>query len=126
MPCTAIPLFYEPLGVDRGHRVLEVGLGSGYGAALAREIVGADGLVVSVEIDQETFALATDNLIRAGYDDIVLVQGDGGAAANMRRTTGSASPRPAPRSPAPVPEVPDGTVGRGDSGGQGEPGRPCR
>ena len=25
------PLFYEPLGLDEGHRFLEVGLGSGYG-----------------------------------------------------------------------------------------------
>ena len=30
------PLFYEPLGLDRGHRFLEVGLGSGYGSAVAR------------------------------------------------------------------------------------------
>lgn len=25
------PLFYEPLGLDKGHKFLEVGLGSGYG-----------------------------------------------------------------------------------------------
>jgi protein-L-isoaspartate(D-aspartate) O-methyltransferase len=36
------PLFYEPLGLDRGHKFLEVGLGSGYGAALAREVVGRE------------------------------------------------------------------------------------
>jgi len=72
------PLFYEPLGLDKGHRFLEVGLGSGYGAAVAREIVGADGLVVSVEIDPGTFAFGKRNLENAGYEDIVLVQGDGG------------------------------------------------
>jgi len=36
------PLFYEPLGLDEGHRFLEIGLGSGYGTALAREMVGAE------------------------------------------------------------------------------------
>ncbi|MBE0427959.1 MAG: protein-L-isoaspartate O-methyltransferase [Nitrospirae bacterium] len=72
------PLFYEPLGLDKGHRFLEIGLGSGYGTALAREIVGQDGLVVSVEIDPLTFEFAKSNLENAGYTDIVLVKGDGG------------------------------------------------
>lgn len=72
------PLFYEPLGLDEGHKFLEVGLGSGYGAALAREIVGAKGFVVSMEIDPATYEFAKRNLERAGYTDITLVLGDGG------------------------------------------------
>jgi protein-L-isoaspartate(D-aspartate) O-methyltransferase len=72
------PLFYEPLGLGEGHRFLEVGLGSGYGAALAREIVGDRGLVVSVEIDPLTFEFAKGNLETTGYRDIILVRGDGG------------------------------------------------
>lgn len=72
------PLFYEPLGLDRGHRFLEIGLGSGYGTALARELVGEEGLVVAMEIDPLTFAFAKDNLERAGYHDLVLVNEDGG------------------------------------------------
>jgi len=71
------PLFYEPLGLDQGQSFLEVGLGSGYGTALAREVVGPEGLVVSVEIDPLTFEYAQNNLLRNGYDDIILVQGDG-------------------------------------------------
>jgi protein-L-isoaspartate(D-aspartate) O-methyltransferase len=72
------PLFYEPLGLDKGHKFLEVGLGSGYGTALAREIVGPEGLVLSIEIDPLTFDFAKKNLENAGYHDIVLVKGDGG------------------------------------------------
>jgi len=72
------PLFYEPLGLDEGHRFLEIGSGSGYGAAVAREVVGSGGLVVSVEIDPLTLEFARRNLEKAGYRDIVLVQGDGG------------------------------------------------
>jgi protein-L-isoaspartate(D-aspartate) O-methyltransferase len=71
------PLFYEPLGLDRGHRFLEIGTGSGYGAAVAREVVGAEGLVVSVEIDPLTLDFARRNLEGAGYRDVVLVPGDG-------------------------------------------------
>jgi protein-L-isoaspartate(D-aspartate) O-methyltransferase len=72
------PLFYEPLGLDEGHRFLEIGLGSGYGIAVAREVVGPSGLVVSMEIDPLTFEFAKRNLERAGYHDVILVQGDGG------------------------------------------------
>jgi protein-L-isoaspartate(D-aspartate) O-methyltransferase len=72
------PLFYEPLGLDKDHRFLEVGLGSGYGTAIAREIVGQNGLVVSIEIDPLTFEFAKRNLDNAGYNDVTLVKGDGG------------------------------------------------
>jgi protein-L-isoaspartate(D-aspartate) O-methyltransferase len=72
------PLFYEPLGLDEGHKFLEIGTGSGYGAAVAREVVGAQGLVVSVEIDPLTYQFATRNLEKAGYSDVLLVKGDGG------------------------------------------------
>jgi protein-L-isoaspartate O-methyltransferase len=43
--------------LDEGHKFLEVGLGSGYGTALAREIVGENGLVVSIEIDPLTLIM---------------------------------------------------------------------
>jgi protein-L-isoaspartate(D-aspartate) O-methyltransferase len=72
------PLFYEPLGLDKGHKFLEIGVGSGYGAAIAREIVGSDGLVVSIEIDPLTLEFSRNNLKNAGYNDIVLIKGDGG------------------------------------------------
>jgi protein-L-isoaspartate(D-aspartate) O-methyltransferase len=72
------PLFYEPLGLDQGHRFLEIGLGSGYGTALAREIVGSEGLVVSIDIDPLTYEFARSNLEKSGYGDVILVRGDGG------------------------------------------------
>jgi protein-L-isoaspartate(D-aspartate) O-methyltransferase len=72
------PLFYEPLGLGAGHRFLEVGVGSGYGTSLAREVVGREGLVVAIEIDAMTLAFARENLERAGYTDVVLIHGDGG------------------------------------------------
>ena len=71
------PVFYEPLSLVEGNRVLEIGAGSGYGAALARELVGSTGLVVSIEINETTFDFARKNLDRTGYGDVVLVHGDG-------------------------------------------------
>jgi protein-L-isoaspartate(D-aspartate) O-methyltransferase len=75
------PLFYEPLGLAVGHRFLEVGVGSGYGTALARQVVGREGVVVAIEIDAVTLAFARENLERARYTDVVLVHGDGGLGA---------------------------------------------
>ena len=71
------PMFYEPLGLKAGDRLLEVGAGSGYGAALARELLGPEGLVVSIEINPTTFRFARENLNRTGYQDVVLILGDG-------------------------------------------------
>ena len=53
-------------------------MGSGYGTALAREVVGPEGLVVAVEIDPATLAFARENLRQAGYNDVVLVHDDRG------------------------------------------------
>jgi len=71
------PIFYEPLSLKEGDRVLEIGAGSGYGAALARELVGEAGLIVSVEINEITYRFAKANLERTGYGDIILALGDG-------------------------------------------------
>lgn len=72
------PLFYEPLGLEEGQSFLEVGVGSGYGSALAWELVGPGGTVTAVEIDSATLGFARRSLTRAGYDKVVLVKGDGG------------------------------------------------
>jgi protein-L-isoaspartate(D-aspartate) O-methyltransferase len=72
------PLFYEPLALGEGDRFLEVGVGSGYGTTLAREVVGVRGLVVAIEIDAKTLAFARQNLQRAAYSDVIVIHGDGG------------------------------------------------
>lgn len=71
------PLFYENLELKKGDKILEVGTGSGYGAAIAREVVGPEGKIITVEINKKTHVFAKKNLTRAGYKDIVVVLGDG-------------------------------------------------
>jgi protein-L-isoaspartate(D-aspartate) O-methyltransferase len=71
------PVTYEPLRLAKGDRFLEVGAGSGYGAALSRELVGKEGLVVAIEINEETYGFAAENLERTGYGDVKLILGDG-------------------------------------------------
>lgn len=71
------PVTYEPLKLKEGDRFLEIGAGSGYGAALARELVGNKGLIVAIEINEETYSFASKNLKRTGYGDVKLILGDG-------------------------------------------------
>jgi protein-L-isoaspartate(D-aspartate) O-methyltransferase len=70
-------IIYEALQLKKGDKFLEVGAGSGFGAALAREIVGKKGLVVTIEIVKETYEFAKSNLKKAGYEDVVVVNADG-------------------------------------------------
>jgi protein-L-isoaspartate(D-aspartate) O-methyltransferase len=71
------PVTYEPLELKLGHRFLEVGAGSGYGAAIAQELVGEKGFVLAIEINEITYRFAKENLERTGYSDVKLVEGDG-------------------------------------------------
>jgi protein-L-isoaspartate(D-aspartate) O-methyltransferase len=74
----------ESLDLEIGMRILEVGAGSGYHAALCAEIVapkGAEnpGHVYTVEIVDALIDFAQKNLERTGYSDrVTLIHGDGG------------------------------------------------
>ena len=55
-------LSYRLLDLRAGDRLLELGSGSGYGAALGAQIVGPSGRVVTIEIDAALAARARDLL----------------------------------------------------------------
>ena len=65
------------LDLRPGHRVLEIGAGTGYNAALMARLVGAQGHVVSVDIDADLVDGAARHLAAAGVNDVELVCGDG-------------------------------------------------
>src|SRR5881275_2977897 len=64
----------EAMAVQPGQRVLDVGTGSGYQAAVLAEL-GAD--VVTIERIPELVQQARDNFVRAGYENVEVVVGDG-------------------------------------------------
>ena len=69
----------ELLGPPEGGRVLEVGAGTGYNAALLSALVGPGGRVVTVEIDPEVAGEARARLSEAGFADVEVICGDGAA-----------------------------------------------
>lgn len=66
----------ELLQLRPGQRVLEVGAGTGYNAAIIRRMVGAAGAVTTIDVDSELARAARLALRRAGYKASV-VTGDG-------------------------------------------------
>jgi methyltransferase of ATP-grasp peptide maturase system len=67
----------EALDVHDGHRVLEVGTGTGYNAALLAHRL-RDKDVFSIDVEPDLVGLARDRLARIGYHP-TLVAGDGAA-----------------------------------------------
>jgi protein-L-isoaspartate(D-aspartate) O-methyltransferase len=63
----------ELLDVRRSDRVLEIGTGSGYNAALLALLAGESGAVVSVEIERDLLGLARQRLDAAGLGRVVLL-----------------------------------------------------
>lgn len=72
-----VAIMLEQLGAAPGHRVLEVGAGAGWNAALLAELVGPDGAVTTLDIDDDLVAGARANLDTAGFDGVEVVAGDG-------------------------------------------------
>jgi protein-L-isoaspartate(D-aspartate) O-methyltransferase len=68
----------EQLDVRPGMRVLEVGAGTGYNAALLAHLAGPGGHAVTVDIDEDIVAGARAHLAAAGYGNVEVVCGDGG------------------------------------------------
>ncbi len=66
------------LGLAPGQRVLEIGTGSGYNAALITVITAPRGKVVSLDIDLELVERARSSLAAAGFSEVEVRCADGG------------------------------------------------
>ena len=78
-----VAIMNEELDLREGQKVLEIGAGSGYHAAVCAEVVSptgenSNGHIITVEYRPELVELARKNLATAGYSDRVsVIQGDG-------------------------------------------------
>jgi protein-L-isoaspartate(D-aspartate) O-methyltransferase len=67
----------EALTLKHGQRVLEIGVGTGYNAALLGKMVGDTGQVISIDIDENLVTRAAQHLTRAEAHNIIVLPGDG-------------------------------------------------
>ncbi len=75
-PSTVI-VMTEFLDVKKGQKVLEIGAGSGWQAALISELVGNKGKVYTVDIIQELVQFASNNLKKVGIKNVEVIRADG-------------------------------------------------
>jgi protein-L-isoaspartate(D-aspartate) O-methyltransferase len=69
-----VALMIEAAELRSGDRVLEVGSGSGYAAAVISRIAAK---VIGIERQPELVRLARERIARLGYDNVEIVEGDG-------------------------------------------------
>lgn len=74
-----IALMLDLLAPSAGDRVLEIGTGSGYNAALLAELAGPAGSVTTIDLDEDLAAAAHRALQEAGYPNVRVLAADGAA-----------------------------------------------
>jgi protein-L-isoaspartate(D-aspartate) O-methyltransferase len=72
-----VAIMCELLELSEGQKVLEIGAGSGYNAAVMAELVGKSGHVYTVERLEFLVDFAKKNLEKAGYENVTVLLQDG-------------------------------------------------
>ena len=73
----AVAMMLEGFDVKPGMRVLEIGAGSGYNAALLAHLIGEHGHIVTVDVEDFLVEKARKQLAAAGFERVEVVCGDG-------------------------------------------------
>ncbi len=81
LSCASVPsivaMMLDQLDIRPGDRILEIGAGTGYNAALLADLTGPSGHVTTVDIDEEVTAQARQALNATGYRHVHVATADG-------------------------------------------------
>jgi len=78
---TVVAMQLDQLDVQPGNRVLEIGAGTGYNAALLARLTGPGGEVTTVDIDDEVTSGAREALDGNDFPDVRVITRDGSLGA---------------------------------------------
>ncbi len=70
---STVAIMTELLQAEAGNKVLEIGSGSGWQAAILARIVGEEGKVYTVEINRELAEFAKKNLAKLGIRNVEII-----------------------------------------------------
>lgn len=71
-----VAIMCEALDLNEGQKILEIGSGSGYHAAIVSKIIGR-GKIYSIERFHSLVKKAKENLNEAGIKNVMIIEGDG-------------------------------------------------
>ncbi|MGC8888397.1 MAG: protein-L-isoaspartate(D-aspartate) O-methyltransferase [Candidatus Micrarchaeia archaeon] len=74
----------EALQPDEGHKILEIGTGSGWATALLSYCIGEDGIVISLEGNMFVAGFAKKNLEKIGINNVEVIIADGSPGYERR------------------------------------------
>jgi protein-L-isoaspartate(D-aspartate) O-methyltransferase len=72
-----VAIMTRVLDLKKGMKVLEIGAGSGYQAAIIAEIVGDEGIVYTIERIPELVKIADENIKKLNFKNVKIIYGDG-------------------------------------------------
>jgi len=72
-----VAMMCDLLELEEGQKILEIGAGSGYNAAVMAEIIGKKGKIYSIERIEKLAVFAQKNLEEAGYSNVEVILADG-------------------------------------------------
>jgi protein-L-isoaspartate(D-aspartate) O-methyltransferase len=72
-----VAIMCEELSIDKGQKILEIGAGSGYHAAIVSKLIGEEGHVYSIERITTLAENAKNNLKNVGIKNVTIEIGDG-------------------------------------------------
>lgn len=72
-----VAIMAEALDLKKGQKVLEIGAGSGYHAAILSKIVGKEGHIYTIERHKSLTEFAKRNLKNVGITNVTVENGDG-------------------------------------------------
>ena len=71
----------DALDIQPGQKIMEIGAGTGYNAALLATLTGPDGEVTTIDINADVTANARRNLDDTGFTNVRVITGDGAEGA---------------------------------------------
>ena len=72
-----VAIMCEALDIKKGQKILEIGTGSGYHAAIVAQLVGQAGKVYTIERFESLANIAKENLEKIGCTNVIVEVGDG-------------------------------------------------